>query len=139
MTSYSESTLAEENGGTVFAMLDNQSLRPHGQDLPGGAWEARFLRHHLHLAIIDHQHVHQLQPPAKLRIRALNPAIHGGAAGQLHVRKIETHSGLQRRMYVCQEKKLRVFVFRWNTRLKFLEHVQFGEISFGLVEIVEIF
>src|SRR5215470_5039833 len=41
-------------------------------------------------------------------------------------------------MNVAQKQKLRVFVFRWNARLKFLEHVQFGEVGFGLTKIVGI-
>jgi hypothetical protein len=36
------------------------------------------------------------------------------------------------------EQKFRIRVFRWNSRLETLEHVQFGEIGFGFVQVVQI-
>src|SRR5262249_55092904 len=44
-----------------------------------------------------------------------------------------------RRVYVGEEEKLRIRVFGGNARLKLFEHVQFGEVSFRVIQIVEIF
>src|SRR5450755_2434612 len=41
-------------------------------------------------------------------------------------------------MNVSQKKKLRIGILFRNTRLKFLEYVEFGEIGLGLIEVVEI-
>ena len=41
-------------------------------------------------------------------------------------------------MDIRQEQKLRIQILLGNTRLKLLEHIQFREISFGLVQVVEI-
>ncbi len=46
--------------------------------------------------------------------------------------------GLQSGMNIAEEKKFRICVFRRNARLEALEDVQFGEIGFGFVQVVEI-
>ncbi len=68
--------------------------------------------------------------------RALDPVIHGVAAGQAHAVHLAAHVGLQGRLDIGQEKELGVLVLVRNAGLKCFEDVQVGEIRFGLVEVV---
>src|ERR1039458_5967970 len=61
MTSNSERSFAKENCRTVFAVLDHQCLRPHGQHLLRGPRQVLLIRQHLGFSIIDQQHIDQLQ------------------------------------------------------------------------------
>ena len=70
--------------------------------------------------------------------RAFDPVIHGVAAGQAHAVHLAPHVGLQGRLNIRQEKKLRILVLFRNARLKSLEDIQVGEIRFGFVQVVGI-
>ena len=61
MTPDAECAFAEENGRAVFAVLDDQRLRAHGENLVRGAGQAGFVRQHLGFAVVDEQNVDQLQ------------------------------------------------------------------------------
>ena len=61
MTADAERAFAKENGCAVFAVLDDQSLRPHGQHFVGGARQVGFAGEHLGFRVIDQQHVDQFQ------------------------------------------------------------------------------
>src|SRR5271170_4549773 len=41
-------------------------------------------------------------------------------------------------MDIAQEQEFRIRIFRRNTRLEAFEHIQFGEIGLGFIEVVEI-
>src|SRR5215469_17045575 len=59
VTSRAECAIAEENGGAIFAVLDDQRFWPHGENFAGSARQAGFLRQHFRLAVIDHEDVYQ--------------------------------------------------------------------------------
>ncbi len=96
MASDSECALLEENRGAVFAVLDDQGLRPHGQNLLRGAEQIAFAGHHLGFAIVDHEDAHALQGFAELGEGAGDPKIHGIATDQLCVGQLAAHGRLQR-------------------------------------------
>src|SRR6266566_8802687 len=105
MSADSKGPFAEENRGTVFAVLDNQRLRSEGEDLTGCAGQAGFFGQHLRLAVVDQKDIHQAQGLAELGLGALNPEIHGVAAGQFYVREFETNGGLQSGMNIAEEQE----------------------------------
>ena len=135
MTSDPESSFAKENCRTVFAVLDDQRLRAHGQHFLSGARQVFFIGQHFGFGVVDQQYVHQLQGFRQFLARALNPVIHGVASGEAHAVHLPPHVGLQGRLDVGQKQKLGVFVLLRNSRLKFLKHVQIGEVGLGFVEI----
>ena len=75
------------------------------------------------LAVVDQKDIHQTQGFSEFGIGALNPEIHGVAAGQFYVREFEANGGLQRGMNVAEKQEFGFFVLGRNSRLEFLEDV----------------
>ena len=135
MTADAERSLAKENGRAVFAVFDDQRLRAHGEHFVRGARQVGFVGQHFRFGVVDEKDVDEFQGFAEFLERALDPVIHGVAAGQAHAVHLAAHVGLQGGLDVGQEKELGVFVFLRNARLEALENVQIGEIRFGFVEV----
>src|SRR5215469_15109733 len=57
MTSDAECTLSEEDGRTVFTVLDDQGLRSHREDSLRSARQVGFVRQHLSLAVVDQKDI----------------------------------------------------------------------------------
>ncbi len=110
MTPDAKRSLAKEDGRTVFAMLDDQSLRTHGQNFVRGPGQIGFACEHLRFGVVDQQDVHELQRFRQLLERALDPVIHGVAAGQAYTIHLAANVGLQRRLDIREEKEFGVFV-----------------------------
>src|SRR5580704_3577096 len=53
MAADAECAFAKEYGRTVFAMLDDQSLRSHGKDFLGGPEQIRFPSEHFGFGVVD--------------------------------------------------------------------------------------
>src|SRR5208283_4958760 len=138
MRSDAKGSFAEKDGRSVLTVLHHERARPHGENLPGRARKILFPRQHLSLGVVDQENIHQLQRLRQLLGRALDPKIHGVAAGQTDAIHFQAHRRLQGGMDVGEEQKLRVRIFLWNAWLKFFEYIQFREIGFGLVQVVDI-
>src|SRR5208282_2816411 len=138
MRSNAESSLAEEDGRSVLAVLHYQSARPHRNHFLRRAREILLPCQHLGLGVVDQENVDQFQGFRQFLWRALDPEIHGVAAGQAHTIHLQTNCRLQRRVDVRKEQELRVRIFFGDARLKLFKDVQFGEVGFGLVQVVEI-
>ena len=61
MRSDAEGAFTEENRCAVFAVLDDQRLRPQGQNLIRGAQQILLVREHPGFGVVDQQHIDQLQ------------------------------------------------------------------------------
>ena len=131
-----ESSFAKENGCAVLSVLDDQSLRAHGQNFIGCARQVAFLGQHLRFGIVNQKHIDQFQGLGEFSASAVDPVIHGVAAGQADTVHVLAHIGLQGGLNVCQKQILAIFVFLRNARLKLLEDVEIGKRGFGFVEIV---
>ena len=103
MPADAEGAFAKEDGRAVFTMLDDQSLRSHGENLLRRSRQIGFTGQHLGLAVVDHENVDQAQSFAQLRIGAADPVVHGVAAGQLSAGQFAAHRGLQAGMNIGQE------------------------------------
>ena len=108
MTPNPKRAFAKENRRAIFAMLDHQRLRTHGQHFLRRARQVLFLRQHFGFGVVDQQHIHQLQCLRQFLARALDPVIHGVASGQPHAVHLPPHVGLQRRLNVRQKQETRV-------------------------------
>ena len=83
-----ERAFAEENCCPVLTMLDHQCLRSQCQHFLGGSGQVGLSAQGFGFGIVDQQHVNQLQGFDQLLARAVDPVVHGIAAGQgdiLHV------------------------------------------------------
>ena len=61
MPANSEGSFAEEDGGAIFSVLDDQSLRPHSQHFLRGTRKIGLSCQHFGFTVIDQQDIHQLQ------------------------------------------------------------------------------
>ena len=84
------------------------------------------------------KHVHELQCFGKFCRRAIDPVIHGVAAGEADALHLAAHVGLQCRLDVGQEEKVGVFVLLGDAGLKSFEDVEVGVVGFRFVEVVGI-
>src|SRR6266542_2126436 len=84
MAADAECSFGKENRGAVFAMFYDQRLWSHGDHLPCRPRQAGVLGQHFYLGVVDEQNVHQTKSFTKLLISALDPEVHGVAAGQLY-------------------------------------------------------
>ena len=100
MSSDSKGAFAEEDGRAIFAMLDHQRLRSHGQNLLRGSRQIGLVAEHLGFGVVNQKHIDQLQCFRKLFRRALDPVIHGVAAGEPYALHVAADARLQRRLYV---------------------------------------
>jgi hypothetical protein len=138
MMSDAERSLAKENGRAVFAVLDDQRLRTHGQHLVRRPRQISFAGEHLRFGIVDQQDVYEFQGFLEFFERAFDPVIHGVASGQAHTVHLAPHVCLQGRLNIRQKKELGVVILFRNARLECLEYVQVREVCLRLVQIVGI-
>ena len=106
MAAYAECAFAKKNGRTIFAVLDHQRLRSQSQHLLRGSRQVRLPTQRFGFGIVDQQHIHHLQGFEQFLARAVDPVIHGVAAGQAHAFHIPSHRRLQIRMNIGQKQKL---------------------------------
>ena len=103
MPANSEGSFAEEDGGAIFSVLDDQSLRPHSQHFLRGTRKIGLSSQHFGFTVIDQQDIHQLQGFVQFAARTLNPKIHGVAAGKANLLHFAPDSGLQTGMDIGQK------------------------------------
>ncbi len=91
------------------------------------------------LRIVDHQNIHVLQRFAQLRIRTLDPVVHGIQRGDLGALfDLMEHVPLQLRRDVGEENEPGVAVFLRQARFEFREYVQFGRQRYAFVQVLRI-
>src|SRR6185312_14714844 len=113
--------VAEEGGGAKFTVFHDQALRPHGQNLFGGANEIRVARQQMGFAVVDQQGVKSLEHAGQVFGLAIDPEVHGVAADELGAGHFGAHLGLKHRIDVGEEEVVRVLILDGNPRLKALE------------------
>src|SRR5581483_396744 len=138
MASDAECAFAEENSRAVFAVLDHQCFRPHGDDFLRGPRKVCFMRQHLGFGVINQQHVDQFEGFGQFLGSAVDPIVHRVTAGEPYMVHVPAHVRLQRWLDVGQEQEISVFVFFGNTGLECLEYVEIGIVRFGFVEIIDV-
>ena len=133
----SERAFAEENGRAVLAMLDHQRLRPHGQHFLRGARQVAFRPASIFasVSLINSTSTSFSVSASSLR-RAVDPVIHGVAARQPHAVHLPPHRGLQRRVDIRQEQKLRVLILPSESWAEFSNTLSVGEVGLRFVEVL---
>ncbi len=130
--------IAEEGSRAVFAVLDDESLRPHVENLVRRGQKVVIFREHLHFTVIDQQNVEALQHAGEVLGVILDPVIHRVAADHLHLRHLAADVFLEDGVDVSKEEKLAVLIFGRNFGREALEDVELGVERLRLVEILHV-
>ena len=121
---------AKEDGGAVFAVLDDQRLGAEGEDFAGGEDEAVVAGQEFGFAVVDEENIDFLQCFEQLGALDVDPEIHGVAADQLDARHLAAHVELQLGMILARNRNLESSYAAGILGMKVFEDVEVGE--FGL-------
>ena len=127
--------IGEEDGGAVFAVLDDQRLGAEGEDFAGGEDEAVFSGEEFGFAVVDEENIDFLQCFQQLGALDVDPEIHGVAADQGDARHFAAHVELHLGHDVGEEEVFGIFVGGGNFGDEVFKDVEVGEFGLRLVDV----
>src|SRR6185312_3345473 len=130
--------VAEESGGSVLAVLDDEALGAHFENLLGGADKIVVAGEELGFAVVDEQRVEAGEHAGEVGGVIVDPVIHGVAADEFGSRHFGAHISLKDGIDVGEEEVVGVLVFGGNARREALEDVQFRVEGLRLVEVGDV-
>ena len=133
-----EGLVAEEGGGAILAVLDDQRLWTHGQNFARGQNQVVVVGQQLGLSIVDQERIEPGEHFGQIFAMAGDPVVHGVAAYHADLRHLLANVALQHGIDIGEKQEFAIFVGRRHLGGKGLEDVQLGVEGLGLVEVLHV-